>query len=294
MTADRAACLPRDAGFEAQLAELLAFESGAGPKASRATVAAILATCGRAATRRCSNTRAASIARTPARVAALEIPRQRLERALRRLAARTARGARTGRRAHPQLPRAPALASWQYTEADGTMLGQQVTPLDRVGIYVPGGKAAYPSSVLMNAMPAKVAGVRRNHHGRADAAAANATTSCWRRRHRGVDRVFTIGGAQAVAALAYGTQTIAAGGQDRRARQRLCRRRQAPRVRRGRHRHGGGPVGDSGDRDGATDPDWIAMDLFSQAEHDEIAQAILLCPDAGIHRTSRGQHRTPA
>ena len=172
--------------------------------------------------------------------------------------------------------------SWQYTEADGTVLGQKVTPLDRVGLYVPGGKAAYPSSVLMNAMPAKVAGVaelimvvptpRGEKNQLVLAAAAIA----------GVDRVFTIGGAQAVAALAYGTETIAAGGQDRRPGQRLCRRGQAARVRRGRHRHGRRAVGDPGDLRRPADPDWIAMDLFSQAEHDELAQAILLCPDAAF------------
>lgn len=170
--------------------------------------------------------------------------------------------------------------SWQYTEADGTMLGQQITPMDRVGIYVPGGKAAYPSSVLMNALPAHVAGVREiimvvptpdgilNELVLAAAALA------------GVDRVFTLGGAQAVAALAYGTQTV-------------------PRVDKivgpgnifvaTAKRAVFGAVGIdmiAGPSeilvvcDGKTDPDWVAMDLFSQAEHDEDAQSILICPDA--------------
>lgn len=170
--------------------------------------------------------------------------------------------------------------TWTYTEADGTVLGQKITPLDRVGLYVPGGKAAYPSSVLMNAIPAKVAGVPElvmvvpTPAGEVNdlvlAAAAVA----------GVDRVFTIGGAQAVAALAYGTESI-------------------PKVDKivgpgniyvaTAKREVFGQVGIdmiAGPSeilivtDGGTNPDWIAMDLFSQAEHDEDAQSILLCPDA--------------
>jgi histidinol dehydrogenase len=171
--------------------------------------------------------------------------------------------------------------SWSYRDADGTLLGQKVTPLDRVGIYVPGGKAAYPSSVLMNAIPAQVAGVaeiimavptpRGEKNPLVLAAACVA----------GVHRVFTIGGAQAVAALAYGTQTV-------------------PRVDKvtgpgnayvaSAKRRVFGQVGIdmiAGPSeilvlaDGSTPADWVAMDLFSQAEHDELAQSILLCPDAG-------------
>ena len=172
--------------------------------------------------------------------------------------------------------------SWSYRDEDGTLLGQKVTPLDRVGIYVPGGKAAYPSSVLMNAIPARVAGVReiimvvptprgvRNPLVLAAAAIA------------GVDRVFTIGGAQAVGALAYGTETV-------------------PQVDKivgpgnayvaAAKRRVFGTVGIdmiAGPSeilvlcDGTTDPDWVAMDLFSQAEHDELAQSILLSPDAAF------------
>ena len=168
--------------------------------------------------------------------------------------------------------------SWSYTEADGTVLGQKVTPLDRVGIYVPGGKAAYPSSVLMNAIPAHVAGVQdiimvvptpdgvRNPLVLAAAFVA------------GVNRVFTIGGAQAVAALAYGTDSV-------------------PRVDKivgpgnafvaeAKRRVFGqvgidmiaGPSEILVIADGSTPADWVAMDLFSQAEHDELAQSILLCP----------------
>ena len=171
------------------------------------------------------------------------------------------------------------IGSWQFTEADGTVLGQQVTALDRVGLYVPGGKAAYPSSLLMNVIPAKVAGVgelilttptpdgERNPLVLAAAAIG------------GVDRVFTIGGAQAVAALAYGTQTIAQV-------DKICGPGNAYVAAAKRRVFGvvgidmvAGPSEILVICDGNTDPDWIAMDLFSQAEHDEIAQAILLCPD---------------
>jgi histidinol dehydrogenase len=170
--------------------------------------------------------------------------------------------------------------SWRYTEADGTVLGQQVTPLERVGLYVPGGKAAYPSSVLMNAIPAKVAGVQElimvvpTPGGEINELVFAAAAIC------DVDRVFTVGGAQAVAALAYGTSSV-------------------PRVDKivgpgniyvaTAKRYVFGAVGIdmiAGPSeilvicDGLTDPDWIAMDLFSQAEHDEDAQSILLCPDA--------------
>ncbi len=169
--------------------------------------------------------------------------------------------------------------SWSYTEADGTILGQQVTAMDRVGVYVPGGKAAYPSSVLMNVMPAKVADVEEiimvvpAPDGELDQTVLAAASIA------GVDRIFTIGGAQAVAALAYGTETIP----------------QVDKI------VGPGNIyvatakgmvfGTVGIDmiagpseiliicDGETDPDWIAMDLFSQAEHDEQAQSILLCPD---------------
>ncbi len=172
------------------------------------------------------------------------------------------------------------IASWQYTESDGTMLGQQITALDRVGLYVPGGKAAYPSSLLMNVIPAKVAGVGElilttptpNGERNALVLAAAAIS--------GVDRVFTIGGAQAVAALAYGTQTIPQV-------DKICGPGNAYVAAAKRRVFGvvgidmvAGPSEILVICDGYTDPDWIAMDLFSQAEHDEIAQAILLCPAA--------------
>lgn len=172
--------------------------------------------------------------------------------------------------------------SWSYTEPDGTLLGQKITPLDRVGLYVPGGKASYPSSVLMNAIPAKVAAVKElimvtpAPAGETNPMVLAAAAIC------GVDRVFIIGGAQAIGALAYGTRSV-------------------PRVDKivgpgnayvaAAKRQVFGVVGIdmvAGPSeilvicDGKTDPDWIAMDLFSQAEHDEVAQAILLCPNAAF------------
>ena len=170
--------------------------------------------------------------------------------------------------------------SWQYTEADGTVLGQQITAMERVGLYVPGGKASYPSSVLMNAIPAKVAGVNEltmvvpapdNQLSPMVLAAAAIA---------GVDRVITIGGAQAVAALAYGTETIAK--VDKIVGPGNIYVATAKRAVFGQVAIDmiAGPSEILVICDGLTDPDWIAMDLFSQAEHDEQAQAILLCPDA--------------
>ncbi len=169
--------------------------------------------------------------------------------------------------------------SWSYVEADGTRLGQQITPLDRAGLYVPGGKAAYPSSVLMNAIPAKVAGVSvltmvtptpdGTQNPLVLAAAAIS----------GVDRIYAIGGAQAVGALAYGTDTITAV-------DKIVGPGNAYVAAAKRRVFGvvgidmiAGPSEILIICDGQTPPDWIAMDLFSQAEHDELAQAILLCPD---------------
>jgi histidinol dehydrogenase len=191
------------------------------------------------------------------------------------------------------------LNGFTYTEPDGTVLGQRVTPLDRVGIYVPGGKAAYPSSVLMNAIPAQVAGVQeivmvvptpdgiKNRMVLAAAAIA------------GVTRVITIGGAQAVAALAYGTETIPAV-------DKIVGPGNAYVAAAKRRVFGlvgidmiAGPSEILVLCDGTTDPDWVAMDLFSQAEHDELAQAIMLCPseeyiaqvEASIHKLLPGMPR---
>ncbi len=172
------------------------------------------------------------------------------------------------------------MESWSYTEEDGTLLGQQVTPLDRVGLYVPGGKAAYPSSVLMNAIPAKVAGVAElimvvptpgGELNELVLAAAHIS---------GVDKVFAVGGAQAVAALAYGTESVPP--VDKVVGPGNIYVATAKRAVLGQVGIDmvAGPSEILIICDGATDPDWVAMDLFSQAEHDEDAQSILLCPDA--------------
>ena len=187
--------------------------------------------------------------------------------------------ARRVRRYHEAQKKASG-ESWSYRDEDGTLLGQKVTPLDRVGIYVPGGKAAYPSSVLMNAIPAHVAGVGDiimvvpTPKGEKNALVLAAAYVA------GVSRAFTIGGAQAVAALAYGTQSISA-----------VHKITGPGnayVAAAKRRVFGtvgidmiaGPSEILVLADGSTPPDWVAMDLFSQAEHDELAQSILLCPDA--------------
>ncbi len=172
------------------------------------------------------------------------------------------------------------MQSWTYNEPDGTLLGQQITALDRVGLYVPGGKAAYPSSVLMNAIPAKVAGVQElimvvpTPNGEKNALVLAAAAIA------GVDRIFCIGGAQAVGALAYGTQTIPhvdkivgpGNAYVAAAKRRVFGVVGIDMV--------AGPSEVLVICDGKTNADWIAMDLFSQAEHDELAQAILLTPDA--------------
>lgn len=210
----------------------------------------------------------------------LSIPKQRLQEALDGLPDEQRQALEISVERVTRYHDKQKMQSWSYTEADGTLLGQQITALDRVGLYVPGGQAAYPSSVLMNAIPAKVAGVKElimvvpTPDGEVNELvfAAAAIT--------GVDKVFSIGGAQAVAALAYGTESIP----------------QVDKI------VGPGNIyvatakglvfGTVGIDmiagpseilvicDGKTDPDWIAMDLFSQAEHDEDAQPILISPDA--------------
>lgn len=227
-----------------------------------------------------------------AQMSDLILNRERLELALTRITPEQRSALEIAARRVREYHERQVQDSWQYQEADGTVLGQKVTPLDRAGLYVPGGKASYPSSVLMNAIPAKVAGVpevvmvvptpRGEINELVLAAAAIA----------GVDRVFTIGGAQAVAALAYGTESV-------------------PPVDKivgpgniyvaTAKRHVFGKVGIdmiAGPSeilvicDGKTDPDWIAMDLFSQAEHDEDAQSILLSPDADfLNRVEESMQR---
>ena len=268
----------RDADFAAKLDKLRAFESAQNPDTDR-TVQDILAAVksrGDASllefTRRFDRWQ-------PDSASALEIPRAQLVAALEKLERPTRdslESAAARIRAFHEHQRQP---SWTFTEPDGSVLGQQVTPLDRAGLYVPGGKAAYPSSVLMNAIAAKVAGVPElimvtptpdgviN-----DIVLAAAALS-------GVDRVFRLGGAHAVGALAYGTETVPAvdkivgPGNEYVA----AAKRQVFGV------VGidmvAGPSEILVIADGSTNADWVAMDLFSQAEHDELAQAILLCPD---------------
>jgi len=268
----------RATGFNEELTRLLAFEETADEKLE-ATVAGILADVrkrGDAAVLEYTR----KFDRLPlADAAGMELSRAELRTAFDGLPAEQRSALEQAAQRVTDYHKKQVQASWSYTDDDGTLLGQQVTPLDRVGLYVPGGKAAYPSSVLMNALPAKVAGVAelvmvvptpdgvKNQLVLAAAYLA------------GVDRVFCIGGAQAVAALAYGTATI-------------------PKVDKivgpgnayvaaAKRRVFGvcgidmiaGPSEILVICDGQTDPDWIAMDLFSQAEHDELAQAILLSPD---------------
>ena len=219
-------------------------------------------------------------------VSELEIPHQELEQAYSSLSAEQKNAldiaSKRVRAYHEKQKIEAGCHSWEYEEADGTRLGQKVTALDRVGIYVPGGKAAYPSSVLMNAIPAKVAGVTEvimvvptPDGARNPLVLAAAYLS-------GVDRVFTIGGAQAVGALAYGTKTIPSvdkivgpgNAYVAAAKRRVFGTVGIDMI--------AGPSEILVLCDGTTNPDWIAMDLFSQAEHDEQAQSILLCPDAAF------------
>jgi len=283
--ADIARLSTRDAGFDARLARLTAFDA-AQDETVDATVAEILAAVKSRGDAAVLEYTARFDGVTAATLAELELPRELLARARDRLPpvqreALEQAAARVRGYHDRQLAQ-----SWQYTEADGTVLGQRVTPLDRVGLYVPGGKAAYPSSVLMNAIPAKVAGVaelvmvvptpRGEKNELVMAAAAIA----------GVDRVYAIGGAQAVGALAYGTRTIAqvdkivgpGNAYVAAAKRRVFGVVGIDMV--------AGPSEILVICDGAAPipdyADWIAMDLFSQAEHDEAAQAILICPDVAF------------
>jgi histidinol dehydrogenase len=266
-------------GFAAALDRLVAFEAAADPSVE-AAAAAIVDDVRRRGDVALLEYTARFDRLVVAQADALEIPRADLERARRSLPAVQAEAlerAAARVRTYHEHQRSP---SWQIRDADGTLLGQRVTPLDRAGLYVPGGKAAYPSSVLMNAIPAKVAGVpelvmvvptpdgERNPLVLAAAAIA------------GVDRVFTVGGAQAISALAYGTDTVPAV-------DKIVGPGNAYVAAAKRRVFGAvgidmiaGPSEILVVCDGTTPVDWIAMDLFSQAEHDELAQAILLCPDA--------------
>lgn len=266
--------------FQAELQALLAFETAQDPKIDQivADICADVQKRGDDAvveyTNRFDGTAAASMAELTLQQSDLKAAFERLPENV-QVALTTAAARVESYHQHQKM------SSWQYTDEDGTLLGQQITPLDRVGIYVPGGKAAYPSSVIMNAMPAHVAGVPEiimvvptPKGERNDIVLAAAFVA-------GVTKVFTIGGAQAVAALAYGTETV-------------------PQVDKitgpgnafvaaAKRRVFGvvgidmvaGPSEILVIADGSTPAEWVAMDLFSQAEHDEIAQAILIATDAG-------------
>ena len=218
-----------------------------------------------------------------ATMGALELTQAELEAAFKAIPAaqRDALQAAARRvRSYHEAQKKASGESWSYRDEDGTLLGQKVTPLDRVGIYVPGGKAAYPSSVLMNAIPAHVAGVGEiimvvpTPKGEKNALVLAAAYVA------GVTRAFTIGGAQAVAALAYGTQTVPkvdkitgpGNAYVASAKKRVFGTVGIDMI--------AGPSEILVLADGSTPADWVAMDLFSQAEHDELAQSILLCPDA--------------
>ncbi len=270
-----------DADFKQQLEALLAWDSASDQQVNQ-TVNGIIADIrqrGDAAlleyTRRFDHWE-------PADAAALEIPADRLERAWNSIPAKQRDALAHATQRIRTYAERQKMEGWSYTEEDGTLLGQQVTPLDRVGLYVPGGKAAYPSSVLMNAIPAKVAGVPElimvvptpdAELNLLVLAAAHAA---------GVDRVFTIGGAQAVAALAYGTESIP--GVDKIVGPGNIYVATAKRAVFGQVGIDmiAGPSEILVVCDGQTNPDWIAMDLFSQAEHDEDAQSILISPDAAF------------
>ena len=213
----------------------------------------------------------------------LEIPQQALEQAYNSLPAEQKNALDTAakriRAYHEKQKLEAGCHSWEYEEADGTRLGQKVTPLDRVGIYVPGGKAAYPSSVLMNAIPAKVAGVAEVIMVVPTPNGARNSLVLAAAHLAGVDRVFTIGGAQAIGALAFGTKTIPSvdkivgpgNAYVAAAKRRVFGTVGIDMI--------AGPSEILVLCDGSSNPDWVAMDLFSQAEHDEQAQSILLCPD---------------
>ncbi len=269
----------QDADFQAELQALLAFETAQDPKIDQivADICADVQQRGDAAvieyTNRFDGTTAQSISD-------LTLSQEALKNAFERLPEAVQQALKTSAARVESYHQRQKLESWSYTDEDGTLLGQQITALDRVGIYVPGGKAAYPSSVIMNAMPAHVAGVQEiimvvptPKGERNDIVLAAAYVA-------GVTKVFTIGGAQAVAALAYGTETI-------------------PQVDKitgpgnafvaaAKRRVFGvvgidmvaGPSEILVIADGTTPAEWVAMDLFSQAEHDEIAQAILIATSA--------------
>jgi len=266
-------------GFEAALAELTRYEAAQDESvesAVRAIIAQVRARGDAAVlelTHRFDQLAAHSIAE-------LEVPRAALDAALAALPEADSRALREAAERVRRFHERQRAQSWQYEESDGTLLGQLISPLDRVGIYVPGGKAAYPSTVLMNAIPARVAGVHEIVMVSPAPGGARNQLVLAAASLAGVDRVFSIGGAQAVAALAYGTPSFAAV-------DKIVGPGNAYVA--AAKRQGFGVVGIdmiAGPSeilvlcDGRTPAEWVAMDLFSQAEHDERAQAILVSPDA--------------
>jgi histidinol dehydrogenase len=269
------------ADFDVVLAKLLAFEGAQDARVDE-TVAAILADVkarGDEAlieyTRRFDRVDAS-------RASELEIGRDECDRALAALPPAQRSALETAAQRVRDYHERQRVQSWSYQDAHGNELGQRVTPLDRVGVYVPGGKAAYPSSVIMNVMPAKVAGVGEivmavpTPQGERNPLVLAAAALC------GVDRVFAMGGAQAVGAMAYGTATVPAV-------DKIVGPGNAYVAAAKRRVFGvvgidmiAGPSEILVVSDGRSNPDWIAMDLFSQAEHDELAQAILVSPDGAF------------
>lgn len=270
-----------NAGFDAELAALTRYEA-AQDEAVESTVRAIIADVrarGDAAvleaTRKFDRVQAGTLAE-------LEIPRSALDQALASLPAVQAQALREAVARVRRFHERQIAQSWDYTEADGTLLGQRVMAIDRVGLYVPGGKAAYPSTVLMNAIPAKLAGVRELVMVSPTPAGERNVLVLAAAALAGVDRVIAVGGAQAVAALAYGTESIARV-------DKIVGPGNAYVAAAKRQVFGAvgidmiaGPSEILVICDGRTAPEWVAMDLFAQAEHDELAQAILLSPDAAF------------
>ena len=269
----------RNKTFEAELAPLLAFDNAQDP-AIDATVRDILGDV-------IARGDAALLAYTatfdrwvPANIAALEVDAKTMQRALQNVPSEVRAALELAAARIRDYHGHQIQSSWQYTDADGNLLGQKITALDRVGLYVPGGKAAYPSSVLMNAVTAKVAGVNELIMVTPTPGGVVNETVLAAAALAGVDRVFRIGGAQAVGALAHGTATIPTV-------DKIVGPGNAYVAAAKRQVFGvvgidmiAGPSEILVIADGSTDPAWVAMDLFSQAEHDEIAQAVLLCPDA--------------
>jgi histidinol dehydrogenase len=270
-----------DSGFEQALAGLLAFEAAQDEGVERATAEIVEAVRARGDAALLEYT--ARFDRwTPASAAALEVPMAQARAALEALPRAQREALQFAADRIRAFHERQVQESWRIDDGSGTVLGQQVTPLDRVGLYVPGGKAAYPSSVLMSAVAAKVAGVRElvmvtpTPDGVLNAPVLAAAALS------GVDRILRVGGAQAVAALAFGTATLRAvdkvvgpgNAYVAAAKRRVFGRIGIDMV--------AGPSEVLIIADSSANPDWVAMDLFSQAEHDEIAQAILMSPDAAL------------